>query len=373
MKLIVKVKLLPTLRQKNSLVKTIGVFNEACNYISEIAWKEKTFGQVKLHHLCYRVVRDKFGLSAQMTVRAIGKVKESYRIEKKNQHIFKKYSALVYDQRILSFRGLDTVSILSLDGRFKIPIVFGLYAKLDQRRIRGQADLIYRKGNLFLCLCVELPDGIPIEPKGTLGIDLGIINIATTSDGVSFSGKQIDEVRIKNQEAKKPLQRRGSKSAKRHLKKLSGKERRFKRNQNHIISKKIVQIARDTERAIAIENLKGFRQTVHKTQRDQFGKWAFGELRNFIEYKAKLAGIPIVVVNPRNTSKACSQCGYIAKSNRKSQFEFSCGQCGFTFNADINAARNIALLGSVNSRIVVHSDSIIAPILGTASHSFYGW
>ncbi len=366
MKLIVKVKLLPTPEQKASLIKTIEIFNNACNYISEIAQQNKKFGQVSLHHLCYRAVRDKFNLSAQMTVRAIGKVKESYKIEKKRLHIFKKDSAMVYDGRILTFRGLDTVSILSIDGRFKIPIVFGSYAKLEQRRVRGQADLIYRRGNLYLCLCIELPDGTPIDPKGTLGVDLGIVNIAATSDGQRFSGKTVDKVRQRMTKTKTALQKRNSKSSKRHLKKFSGKERRFKRNINHTISKKIVQIAKDTRRAIGLENLKGFRATVRKGQRERFGKWAFHELRSFIEYKAKLVGIPVYLVNPKNTSRACSQCGHTSKVNRKTQSEFVCVQCGFSLNADFNGAINIALRADVSQPIAVRPEPLLAPVLGTA-------
>lgn len=364
MKLTVKVKLLPTPEQKTSLVKTIEVFNEACNYISQIAFEKKTFGQVGLHKLVYYAVREKFKLSAQMTVRAIGKVSESYRAEKKTLHTFKKYSALVYDQRILSFKGLDTVSILSLDGRFKIPIVFGAYAKLEQRKVRGQADLIYHKGNLFLCLVVELPDGTPIDPKGFLGVDMGIVNIASTSEGNSFSGKQVDIVREKATAIKAKLQSCGSKSAKRHLKKISGREARFKRNTNHIISKKIVQLAKDTCRSIALEDLKGFngRQTVRKAQRERFGKWSFNQLGQFIQYKAQIAGIPVILINPRNTSRRCSQCGHIDKANRKSQSEFVCVHCGFSLNADYNAAKNISFLASIKMPIVAKSSALFADV-----------
>jgi len=352
MKLTVKVKLLPTSEQKDSLVKTIEVFNEACNYTSAVAFKDKKFGQVGLHHLCYYHVRDRYGLSAQLTVRAIGKVSESYRAEKKRLHVFKKHSALVYDQRILSFKGLDTVSILSLDGRFKIPIIFGAYAKLDQRRVRGQADLVYSKGNLFLFLCVEVPDGTPFIPQGTLGVDFGIVNLATTSDGQQFSGKVVDSVRTRMTTIKKGLQKKGTHSAKRHLKKLSGRERMFKRTTNHTIAKNIVQVAKDTRRSIALEDLKGFRVTVRKEQRERFGKWAFDELGRFIAYKARLSGVPVFFVNPRNTSRGCSQCGHIAKANRKSQSEFVCQKCGFSIHADLNGAKNIAARASVNGPIV---------------------
>lgn len=355
MKLTIKVKLLPTFDQKNSLVKTIEVFNDACNYISGVAWKEQKFGQVSLHHLCYRYIRETYNLSAQLTIRAIGKVTESYRANKKSLHKFKKYSALVYDQRILSFRGLDTVSILSLDGRFKIPIIYGNYIQLHRRMIRGQADLIYIKNILFLCVCIELPDGTPIKPKGILGVDMGIVNLAVTSDGASFSGKQVDIVRERMTKIKKVLQKCGSKSAKRHLKKLSGKESRFKRNINHIISKQIVSKAQDTCQAIAIENLNGFkgRKTVRKVDRERFGKWAFNQLRQFIEYKASLAGIPVFAVDPKNTSRECPICHYISKLNRKSQSVFSCCLCNFTSNADLVGAINIASRASVNMPIAV--------------------
>lgn len=369
MKLTVKIKLLPDAKQKVSLIKTIEVFNEACNYISAIAFKEKKFGQVGLHRLCYYDVREKFGLSAQFTVRAIGKVSESYRAEKKRLHSFKKRSAIVYDQRLLSFRNLSLASILTVDGRYKIPIVFGSYARLEQRRIVGQADLAYQKGKFFLCLVIDLPEGTQINPKGIIGVDFGIVNLATTSDGNAFSGKQVDIVRERTTKFKKVLQKCGSKSAKRHLKKLSGKERRFKKNTNHAISKKIVQIAKDTQRAIALENLKGFRVTVRKTQRERFGKWAFDELRRFISYKAQLSGIPVFFVNPENTSWICNQCGHISKSNRKSQSKFVCNQCGFSLNADVNGAKNIASMASINEPNAVRSHVVNSPVLGTASHS----
>jgi IS605 OrfB family transposase len=135
------------------------------------------------------------------------------------------------------------------------------------------------------------------------------------------------------------------------LRKISKKERNFKRNTNHCISKKIVQTAIRHQKSIALEELKGFRKTVRKTQRDRFGKWAFGELRAFIEYKAQIAGIKFVKVDPRNTSRTCSRCGYCDKANRRGQ-EFECNNCYKMLNADLNAAINIAARAVVNQPIV---------------------
>lgn len=348
MKLTVKVKLLPTPDEKQALLKTMERFNQACDYISKVAFENKKFGQVDSHHLCYREIRETFDLASQFTVRAIGKVSESYRANKKSAHGFKKYSAIVYDDRLLSFPNLSVASILTVDGRRKIPIVFGEYAQLEQRRILKQADMMYSKGNFFLCLVIDLPDGIRLTPVGYLGADMGIVNLASTSDEKHFSGKDVDNARIRIHTLKKALQAKGTKNAKRHLKKLSGRERRFKRNTNHTISKQIVTTAKGTRRAIGLEDLKGFRVTVTKSQRERFGKWSFDELRNFIEYKAQIEGIPIIAVDPRNTSRTCSACGYCAKANRKSQSEFVCKVCGHSENADFNAAKNIAIRASVN-------------------------
>src|SRR5262249_25268305 len=151
------------------------------------------------HHMLYADVRETFDIGAQFAVRAIGKVSESYRAGKKKLHLFKEHSAVVYDDRLLSFRSLSHASIATVDGRRMIPIVFGEYAKLEQRRIVKQADLIYSKGKFYLCLCIELPDGTPINPVGYLGVDFGIVNLASTSTRKHFSGKQTETVRIKNQ------------------------------------------------------------------------------------------------------------------------------------------------------------------------------
>jgi IS605 OrfB family transposase len=216
---------------------------------------------------------------------------------------------------------------------------------------------------------MEVPEEDIKDVEDFIGVDLGIVNLATTSTGKSFTGKQVDEVRKRYQSIRQKLQRCGSPSAKRHLKKLSGRERRFKKNTNHVISKQIVSLAKGTNKGIALENLKGFKVTVRHEQREQFGKWAFGELGRFIEYKAKLAGIPVVYVDPRNTSRTCSHCGYISKSNRKTQSDFICTQCNFSLNADYNAALNIATKAraAVNRPIVVQLNHYIAPSLGTAN------
>lgn len=370
MKLTIKAKLLVNIEQYQSLKKTMQAFNNACNYISQRTFDTKTFNQIKLHHLIYYETRAKFPeLSSQFIVRAIAKVSDSYVIEKKKIHKFKEYSAIIYDQRLLSFKRLSLASINSINGRLKIPLIIGQYKSFEGKSIKGQADLTFENNKFFLNIVIEFPDGTPYIPKGILGIDKGIVNIATTSDGDIFSGKQIDKIRESTNKIKSALQKRGSKSAKRHLKKIAKKQFHFQKDLNHRISKQIVSIAKGTERAIALEDLKGIRsrQTVRRADKQRFGNWAFYQLDNFIGYKAKIAGVPLIYVDPRNTSRTCSVCGFISKSNRKTQSEFICIHCGFSLNADINGAINIAQKAKVNMPIAVYTPITLTPVLRTAS------
>lgn len=347
MLLTLKVKLLTDSEQHLQLLDTMRIFNDACNFISRLAFEEKIFNKVKLQQKCYYEVREKFSLSAQFVIRAISKVTESYKANKKTVHTFKPTGAIIYDQRLLSFKGLEHASILTMDGRILVPMVFGEYQKgvIDGRRIRGQADLVLIDGIFYILVVVELPDGSPTDTKDFLGVDLGIVNIATTSDGEQMSGKTVRAVRRRNNKLRQKLQKKDTKSAKRLLKKRRRKEQRFVRDVNHCISKKIVAVAKATDRGIAMEDLGGIRdrvKTVRKAQRSELSSWSFFQLRQFVAYKAIIAGVEVQFVDPRNTSRLCPKCGNIDKKNRPNQSTFKCTACGFSANADINAARNIA-------------------------------
>ena len=348
------VKLAPTKEQHNMLLETMHKFNDACNFIADYAFQHKMANKIALGKVIYYPVRKKFDLSAQMTIRAIAKTVEAYKRDKSIKPKFKPEGAMVYDQRILSWRGLGAVSLLTLDGRMIIPIRIGEYQKARMDRIRGQADLIFRKGIFYLAVVVDVPEPTKYDPIGALGVDLGIVNLAVDSDGEIHSGKMVDKVRNKTMKIKSKLQRCGSRSAKRHLKKLSGKEAKFHRDVNHCISKRLVVKAKRTGRAIALEDLKGIRSQirVRKAQRSRQHSWGFYQLRNFIEYKSILSGVPTVFVNPRGTSHICPRCGHNEKRNRPSREIFRCVVCGFAGLSDYISAINIAERASVNTPIV---------------------
>lgn len=324
--------------------------NEACNWIAERAFEEKTADKMRLQGCYYREIRERFGLSAQMTVRAINKVCDVYKRDKEKQPHFKLHGAIVYDQRILSFKAMDRVSILTLTGRILVSFVCGEYHRARLEGVRGQCDLIFKKGKWFLYVTVEVPEEAQVEPEEWLGVDLGIRNLAVDSDGEQHSGEQVEKVRQKQQRLRDVLQSVGTKSAKRHLKRLSGKEKRFRANVNHVISKSIVRKAKGTGRGIALEDLKDIRKrtTVRKSQRAMHSSWAFSQLRSFLTYKGALQGVSVEMEEAKDTSRTCPRCGSVDKRNRKSQSEFECKVCRFAGHADHVAAINIARRVTVN-------------------------
>ena len=349
MKQTLVVKLNPTPEQHAALLATLERFNAACNWLAEVAFANRCANKFALQKLAYYETRNRFGLSAQMAVRAISKTVEAYKRDKRIQPSFRPHGAMTYDERILSFKGADRVSLLTLAGRIVVPFRFGAYQEARLDRKRGQADLILRNGIFYLAVVVDAPEASPDDPTGTLGVDLGVINLAVDSDGEFYSGEAVDVVREKIDTLKSSLQSKGTKSAKRHLKKLSRRESRFRRSINHVISKRLVSKAKDTHRQIALEDLKGIGDsTVRHAQRRRHKSWAFFQLRSFIQYKAAIAGVVVALVDPRNTSRTCPSCGFVSKSNRKSQSSFLCQECGFASNADLVGAINISRRASVN-------------------------
>src|SRR5690348_10050784 len=187
MKQTVLVKLAPAPDQHAALLRTLEAFNAACNAIAAVAFREHSANKIDLQELVYYDIRQRFGLSSQMAIRAISKVAEAYKRDKRIQPSFRPHGAMVYDERICSFPGPDRVSLLTLDGRVDIPFRFGAYAAGMLARKRGQADLLYRASSdtFFLAVTVDAPEPEPGEPQPAeyLGVDLGVITLAATSDG----------------------------------------------------------------------------------------------------------------------------------------------------------------------------------------------
>src|SRR5260370_40917559 len=139
-------KLVPTTEQHQALLETMHAFNAACNYVAGIAYAQKTANKFELQKVVYGELRPTYTLAAQLAIRAISKASEAYKRDKSIQPTFKPEGAIVYDERVMSFKGLLSVSLLTRSGRVLVPFQVGSYQESRLESIKGQADLLYRHG-----------------------------------------------------------------------------------------------------------------------------------------------------------------------------------------------------------------------------------
>jgi IS605 OrfB family transposase len=369
-KIVAQVKLCPSSAyDADALAATLRACNRAANAASEVAFAKGLKRRNALQDAVYHRVKADFDLGAQAAVRTIKKVCDAYATLKGNLKagnlgpegstrraraeskpiIFREDAAQPFDDRILTWN-LDarTVSIWTVAGRLKgIPFVCSPETLQLLASRKGESDLVMRDGMFFLIATVEVEEPEVFEPDGFLGVDLGIVNIATTSDGRILAGRRLNRYRKRQRDLRAKLQKQQTKAAKRRLKAIRRRESRHAANTNHVIAKQIVATAERTSRGIALEDLKGIRQrvTAKKDQRARLSSWGFSQLGAFVEYKARRAGVPLVYVDPRNTSRQCSECWHTHRANRVDQARFACRSCGIALHADLNGSRNIARRG----------------------------
>jgi len=350
MKLTLKIKLFPTNEQAKLLIDTMKEANTVCNAISDVAWQEKIFNNFKLHHKVYHSYKATFNLSSQMLIRQIAKVADAYKLDKKTKRTFKPLGSIAYDSRIMTYKPNSVVSLWCIGGRQKIDFVCHNPDYIPY--IKGEADLVYKKGKFYLFQTVDVPEDDVKDVEEFIGVDFGLTDICVTSDGVKHSADGLNKYREHRQKVRSSIQSKGTKGAKKLLKRLSGKEKTHASIINHTIAKSIVQSAKKQGKGIAIEDLTGVRFTSkrrNKKFRTKLGKWNFSMLRQYIEYKALLNGVKCIAVPPAYTSQTCSNCNHIGTRTNK-VFKCTNTNCKVdTIDADFNAARNISLLGaSVN-------------------------
>ncbi len=252
-----------------------------------------------------------------------------------------------YDARSFSIDfKTNIIGLASTSGRIKIPFKTAQYYWQYTNGKVCSADLVYSKDKkrFFVNVVMEFPDTMLPDPIKILGVDLGINNLAVSSDNKFYLRPDLRNISNRYQALRGRLQSKGTRSAKRHLKKLSGCENRFHRDVNHCVSKNIVRSAKlqgyDT---IAIENLKHIRENskLGRASKARLSSWSFAQLQTFLTYKAASAGIQVEVVSAKYTSQGCSRCGHIYKPQRKGN-EFHCVNCDYRNHSDLNASFNIS-------------------------------
>ena len=297
-----------------ALAATQRAFNAAATWIARVCWDEGITNTNTAHHQVYGETRERFGLGAQLAVYAREKAMEAIKAVKAKHRdtcpIFGSRGSIRYDARTHRLMSLDRVSLNTLDGRVVRRLVLGARQHemlVDPAWEVGGADLVWRAGVYYLHITQSREAPREHEPEdGVLGIDLGIVNLATDSEGEHFTGAVIRIVRARYHLRRQRLQKVNTKNAKRRLRQMRRRESRFQSDTNHCISKKLVQKAAVSCKAIALEDLSGIRErtTVRHEHRYERHSWAFFQLRQYITYKAAWAGVPVSLVKTRATRAA---------------------------------------------------------------------
>ncbi|MBA3469696.1 MAG: IS200/IS605 family element transposase accessory protein TnpB [Herpetosiphonaceae bacterium] len=339
-------------------------FNMAATWCAAVGWQLGIANKITLHDHVYYPIRAQFALGAQLTCCARDKAVEAIKTVRQHGDTscppFGPTSSIRYDARSYSLLASDQVSLNTLHGRVRATLILGDFqrqALADSAWAIGGAELIRRDATWYLHVTQNQPVPVHRPIRSSIGCDLGIVNLCTTDDGTQFSGATVKRIREKRFRHRQRLQKRGTRNAKRRLKKNSRKEQRFQKDINHCMSKTLVKKAVVEQKALRLEDLTHIRQrteaTVRRSQRRQHSSWAFRQLRDYITYKAQQVGIPVILVNPRDTSRRCFVCGHIDNANRKTQAAFHCQNpsCGHIAAADVNAAKNIAFWAEVSQPI----------------------
>jgi len=337
-------KLVSTIKVKANnkvLFEMFDRFKSAVQYAIDKGFEAKTSNRFKLHHLVYRDIRQKFNLPADFTVEVIGKASENLKAVKLKKRPIIKQCPVSFNRKLFTF-SFDKVRLATFEPRQRIDVPINIpeyyWKYLDWRY--QTLELVNHKGNLFFHITFSRDVNTPVScGDKILGVDVGINNLAVCSDGKVFKGYKTKIIQF--QYLRKKLQRKGTKSAKRKLKALSGRQKRYMRWVNHNISKEIVASA-DT---IVLENLKGIRKSRNKHMGKRLNRWlnswSFYQLQSFIKYKAEFQGKRAVFVSPYMTSQTCSKCGKIGSRYSDS---FVCLHCGYSSQSDFNASCNLRRL-----------------------------
>ena len=365
--------------------KTMEQYRLACNYVSEYLFNNNfPLNKNEVQKVIYNTIREKFNLKSQMTISCIRSVIARYKTVKtqmarrpykyQDQNTGEWYREVrdlnwlhkpisfnrpqvdLQRNRDWSYLSSGQLSINTLDGRVKVdPICRGFNQYLDGTWKFGLAKLLKSSGKWYLHISAtkEVADFDKQTVKHVVGIDRGLRFLATSYDEQGktafFDGQAIMRKRAKYQKLRATLQAKGTKSAKRRLKKLSGRENRWISDVNHCLSKTLVQ-KYGANTLFVLENLNGVsfeRTDLPKALRNQNKSWAFYQLEQFLTYKAHLHNSEVVEVSAKYTSQRCPKCGVIKKDNRNHEkHEYHCTNCGYRSNDDRIGAMNIQLLGT---------------------------
>lgn len=345
-------------RDRRLLEATIDQWRQGCQIASNLAW-HSCDGKRAIQSLAYDDIRERTDLSSQHAILATHQVAEAIStcLEQREKGIGTskpRFTAptVRYDARTMTLFEDGSVSLTTVESRVRCDLAlpddsdgYQFEYLNDEAWELTESTLTVRDGDFFLHLGFRRPSKSADDTaeNGTvLGVDLGVDNLAVTSTAAFFSGRKLDHQRRQFEKRRGRLQQVGTRSARRTLKQVSERERRYVRDYLHCVAKDIVAEAEKYDcETIAFEDLTDIRETVPEA--NWFHRWAFRRLHDFVAYKARDCGIETVQVDPEYTSRRCSECGHTSERNRPRRDHFRCENCENEANADYNAAKNVGL------------------------------
>jgi IS605 OrfB family transposase len=352
-----------------ALLRTMEEYTRAFDMVAEWGYQNHSNNKIDAHKNTYRAVRQQIpDLPSSLVQCARDCACEALRGVKRNGYACQPkrnpHTALRYNKCVASVY-LDSgyVTLATVSGRVKVTfIVPDYFHKYDGWKVRS-SNLVYDRGSKVFYLCITLEtDKVPdtTVEKGVLGIDRGINNVAVTSDNRFFNSKAINNVRGRYAYLRGQLQSKGTRSAKRKLIRLSGRERRFKADMNHKIAKEIVNapygafVLEDLTHIVENKKCRNRGSITRRRKNQKLGNWSFYQFEEDLRYKAEELGKTVILVDPSYTSQKCPRCGCVHRENRYGP-SFKCIECDYQLHSDLVASRNIAQLGiSELSRLLVN-------------------
>ena len=381
-----KVRLYPTNEQAQEFMNIANLYRDVCNVVSQWVFDHHfEVGRNDFNHQLYHDLRKRYpslnSAMVQSTYRTVDAryktvrqqlFQHPYHFQDKNTGKWYQYGRDLnwlhkpikfsrpqadYVRNInYSFVKQGTLISLNVLGK-RIKVKFNDKYTQDwftQNAKLGTAKLVQSSGHWFLHIPVtmEVDSWDKATNKHIVGIDRGLRQIMTIYDEYGntkfFNGKSIAYKRKKFAYLRRQLQSKGTKSAKRHLKKLGQRENRWMSDVNHRLSKTLVDYY-GSDTLFVLEDLTNVRfatEKVAKAKRYEQVSWAFYQLGQFVTYKARLVGSEVVQVSAKYTSQRCPRCGQIRKESRNHQLhQYHCPYCGFTTNDDRIGAMNLYELG----------------------------
>ena len=356
MKLTLKMKVRGLSKSKrNELRKAMETFKRAVNDWIDVAWEHEITDRA-LHSLAYEELRRKYSnLHSNSLQDAMNWAIQIVKTELKlNPNKKPKFKTLMISFKNVDFKFENDGFVIPLNGkRVYVPVY--VPKKYYKWLVNGKFGRLYFKeedGEIYAYLTVKVDEKQPYKPKLWFGVDLGVHNLVVVADNkgreiLRIDGKTVDRYKelLEKERARRQKRQMKEFNVKKH--EYGHKHRNFSRHVNHLISKEVVKKAKEHQACIVLEKLKGVKRKSAKKPkwvRKLLHRWSYHDLIQKIKYKAKLEGVPVIEVSPRNTSKTCSKCGYVYK-RFKNQRIFHCPKCGSVIDRDLNASINIARKG----------------------------